>query len=102
MQRGQNQVPGFCGGQGGFARFTIANFSNQNHIRVFTQSGFEAVRKGRYVFSDFALRYGRFFIALDVFNGVFQCNDMSWTRCVDVINHGRQGRGFARTCSAGA
>ncbi len=37
MERAENQVPGFCGNQGGLDGFHVAHFSDQDHVGVLAQ-----------------------------------------------------------------
>ena len=43
MHRTDNQVSGFGGGDRIFDSFQVAHFTDHDHVRVFTQGGFEGV-----------------------------------------------------------
>jgi hypothetical protein len=93
----ENQMPGFGGDQRGFDGFQIAHFADQNHVRVLAQRAAQGFGKRARVNVDFALRDKGFFVFVEKFNRVFDRHDVRIARLIDVIDHRRKRRRFART-----
>ena len=55
MQRAENQVTGFGGGQGEGDGFRVAHLTDQNHVWVFAQGGTQGVGKAVGVLMQLAL-----------------------------------------------
>src|SRR3954447_10671512 len=55
VQRGKYEVSRLGSAQGDLGRFTVADFTNENHVRILSQAIFQAIGKARYVAADFAL-----------------------------------------------
>ena len=59
VQRGEDEVAGLRGGERHLRRVAIADFADQDHIRVLPQAVLQAVGEGQHVDADFALRDDR-------------------------------------------
>src|SRR6202167_825360 len=101
VQGGQNQVAGFggqdCGGDG----FQVAHFADEDDVRVLTKCGAQRGGEGRGVHFHFALIDETLFIAVQIFDRVFNGDDVLGAQRIDAVDHGRQRGGFAGTGGAG-
>ena len=84
-------MSGFGGQKGGFDGFQLAHLAHQNHVRVLPQDGAEAVGEGAGILTHLPLVDGAFVALIDVFDGVFQRNDMLGVPVVDDIQQAGQG-----------
>ena len=101
MQRAENQVTGFGGGQGEGDGFRVAHLTDQNHVWVFAQGGTQGVGKAVGVLMQLALVDERLFALVDELNRVFDGQNVCRLGFVDVVDHRRQRGGFTRTGRAG-
>ncbi|SKN50460.1 Uncharacterised protein [Mycobacteroides abscessus subsp. massiliense] len=101
MQRAENQVTGFGGGQGEGDGFRVAHLTDQNHVWVFAQGGTQGVGKAVGVLMQLALVDERLFALVDELNRVFDGQNVGRLGFVDVVDHCRQRGGFTRTGRAG-
>ena len=101
MQRSQDQMPGLGRGDGERDRFQIAHLADHDHVRIFaeraTQSGCERAR----VRVHFALRDVTTFRLQDVFNRIFQRDDVFAPLQIHLLDKRGQGGGFAAPHRAG-
>ena len=101
VQGSEDQVARFSSLDGGGDGFEIAHFTDQNHVRILTQSAAERFGEGRNVAADFTLGDDRFFVLVVILEGIFRGDDVAFKVDVDVIDHGSEGGGFAGACWAG-
>ena len=78
-------------------RLEVTDFAHQEHVRVLTESGTQCVRIRKRIHADFTLRDNRHVVAVQVFDRVFDRNDVHRFRLVDVIQHGSKRRRLTRT-----
>src|ERR1017187_4745595 len=97
VQRGENQVAGERRLHGDLRRFLVADFADENHVRVMTQNRTQPARK----------REAGLFVDLDlidalelVFNRVFNRDDFA-DGIVDRVQRGVERGGFAAARRAG-
>ena len=101
MQGAEYQVAGFGGGKRQADGFRIAHLAHQNHVRVFTQRGFQGVGKAVGVFVQLTLVNQCFFALVYKLDRVFDGEDVRGLGFVDVVDHGCQRGGLAGTGRAG-
>ena len=94
-------MTGFGGLDGGLERKAVAHFADQDHIRVFAHHGPDAVLKRIAVQADLALVDERLFVHVGEFDRIFDRHDMHVLALIDLFEHGRDRRGFARAGDAG-
>src|SRR5277367_709384 len=102
VQGGQHQVAGFGGQDGGGDGFQVAHFADQDDVRVLAQCSAQRGGEGRGVHFHFALVDETFFIAVQIFDRVFDGDDVLGAQRIDAVNHGGERRGFAGTGGAGS
>ena len=98
MQRSEHQVTGFSRGQCQADRFEVAQFADENDVRVFTQRRTQGIREGVCLWADLALVDQAFLGVVYEFDRVFDRQDMRMLVFVDVVDHRRQRRRFAGAC----
>src|SRR5580658_6189665 len=101
VQRGQNQVAGFGSKNGGGDGFQVAHFADQDDVRVLTKCSAQRGGEGRGVHFHFALIDEAFFIAVQIFDRVFDGDDVLGAQRIDAVNHGGERGGFSGTGGAG-
>ena len=101
VQRAQDEVAGFCGGQADFDGFAIAHFADENHLRRLAQGGAQTRGKGTEVASHFTLVEGCLSLRMNEFDRIFQRDDVDGLCFVQFIQQRGQGRGFSRSGCAG-
>jgi len=101
VQGSKNKVSGLgcphCGCDG----LLVSHFSNEHYIGVLPHQGAEGVIPVDHVNPDFPLGDDGFFIDVEVFDGVFNGNNMLCACAVDMVDHGGDGRCFAAAGWAG-
>ena len=101
MQGGKHQMTGFRGGKGGFDGIEVPHFADEDHIRVLTEDGPEAVGIGAGIGPDLPLVDDAFVRGVHILDGVLQGDDMGLTGMVDPVQHGSQGGGLTGAGFAG-
>ena len=101
MQSRQHQVTGFGRGQSGADGFNVAHFSDQNHVGVLTQRIFERGSESHGVGVQFALFYQRHDVVMNVFDRVFDGDDVFCGGPVDQIDQTGQSGGFSASGRSG-
>src|SRR3984957_15586211 len=93
VQGGQHQVAGFGGENRGGNGFQVAHFADQNDVRVLTQSSAQRGGERGGVDFDFALVDETFFVAVQIFDRVFDGDDVLGAQRIDAVDHrGERGR----------
>lgn len=100
MEGGQDEVAGICGAHGGAEAGGVAHFADHDDIGVLAEHVFEPHGEGEGIEADFALFDGALVIVEDIFDGVFERDDVLFEVGVDVLDHGGEGCGFTATCGA--
>ena len=94
MHGGKDKVPRHGGGDGGLHGFHVPHFAYDDDVRVFPQGaaqGFGKHSSG----GQFPLGEPAEIVVEEVFDGIFQRQDMAAGGVVDVIEHGGKRGGFA-------
>src|SRR6185369_8758097 len=77
-------------GYSSFHRICVTNFTDENHIWCLSHGTLQCSMKGMGVEPNFSLINDRLLMGMDVFNGVFDCNDMARTSHVTMVDHCRK------------
>jgi hypothetical protein len=101
VERAQNQVAGFRRAQGDFHRVAVAHFADENHLGRLAQRGAQTVRVGIEIHSEFALVERGLLVLVQIFDRVFQRDDVDRLGAVDLVENGRERGGFAGAGRAG-
>src|SRR6266404_359298 len=102
VERPENQVPGFRGGDGGVDGFQIAHFTHQDHVRVLPQHAPQSLGEVRHVHADFALGDERLLVFVIIFDRVFDGDDVRFIALfIDDVDHRSQRSGLAGAGGAG-
>src|SRR5580704_8146047 len=101
VQSGQHQVAGFGCENGGGDGFEVAHFADQDDVRVLTKRGAQRGGERCGVHFHFALIDETFFIAVQIFDWIFDGDDVLGAQRIDAVNHGCQRGGFSGTSGAG-
>ena len=96
MQRTKHQVAGFRGGHGQAYGFQIAHFTDQDHVRVFTQGTTQSILERQGMRADFALIDQTLFAFMHEFDWVFHGQDVAQFFLVTLVDHRSQRSGFSR------
>ena len=91
MERGDDEVARFGGGHGDLDRFVVAHFADEDHIGRLAQGGAE---RGDVVFGvvgDLALADDALFVAVQIFDRVFERDDVAAAVGVDAVDDAADG-----------
>src|SRR5580692_815272 len=101
VQGGQNQMAGFgCENRGGNG-FEVAHFADQNDVGILTQGSAQRGGERSGVDFDFALIDETFFVAVQIFDRVFDGDDVLGAQRVNAVDHRGERRRFSGTGGAG-
>ncbi len=101
VQGAEHQVTGLGRGHGQTNGFQIAHLAHQYDVRVFPQRRAQGVAEALGVAVHFPLVYQAAFVFVHEFDGILDGEDVVMEVLVDVVDHGRQGSGLARTGRTG-
>src|SRR5258705_8210382 len=101
VERRKNQVAGFGRFEGDFDGFAIAHFADKDDFGSLTECAAKRSRKRRRIAVEFALVNGRFFVAMEKFDGVFNGEDVEGFFLVHSVDDGGKSGGFAGAGGAG-
>ncbi len=101
VQRGENQVSGFGSGHRYLYGFIISHFSKQNHIRALAQGSPQSRNIAVGIGADLPLADNALFMLVQIFQRVFQRDNMFLEISVDIVNHTGQRRGLSASGGAG-
>ena len=100
VERREDEVAGFGGGQRGLDRGEVTHLADQDDVRVLTQDGAQALCVGLRVGADLALIDDALVRCVDVLDRILQRDDVLVPRVIDLVENRRQrrrltGAGFA-------
>ena len=95
MDGREDQMSGFRRGQHGGNGLNVAHFPDHDHIGVLTERKFERRGETQRVRMQFPLFHHRTFVAMDIFDRIFDRNDFGISPAVDLVDQTGQGGGFA-------
>lgn len=101
VQRRQHQMAGFRRGKRQADGRSIAQLTQQDHVRILPQGGAQRAIKAVAVAADFTLLDQRAPAVMNKLDRIFQRENMPPLVPVDLVDHRRQGGGFAAAGSAG-
>lgn len=101
VEGGEDEVSGFGEGEGEGDGFDVAHFPDHNDVGGLAEDAEEGLVKGVCVFEDFALVDDAVAVPVEVFDGIFEADDVGIAMFVDVIDHRGEGGGFATACGSG-
>src|SRR5664279_1428925 len=102
MQRAEHQVAGFRGGQRQADRLEIAHFADQDRIRVLAQGRAQGVREAERMRTDLALVDQALLRFVHELDRIFDREHVAELVLVEMVDHRRERRRFARAGRAGA
>ena len=91
MQRRDHQVTGFRSLHCRLDRLGVAHFTNEDHIGILTQRRAETDAKTLGVHPHFPLRHRTLQVAVHMFNGVLQREDVLLMGIINGVHHRRHG-----------
>lgn len=101
MERAENQVTGFRSGKGELDRFQVAHFSDHDDVWIFPERTTEGFCEGLGVGMDFALVDLAAFRFENVFDRIFEREDVVFAVFVDEIDKSGERGGFSGTDGTG-
>ena len=81
--------------KGGRDGLIIPHLSYQDHIRIFTQSTSQRIRKASHIFTHFSLVNQRFLTLIFVLDRIFDRNNMPVAVLIHMFDHRRKCRGLS-------
>ena len=94
-------MAGFGGEHRGGDRFQVAHFADEDDVRILTKCGAQRGREGRCVHFHFALVDETFLVAVQIFDRVFNGDDVLGAERIDAVDHRGQRGGLTGTGGAG-
>ena len=86
MKAGKNQMSGFSSSHGSLDSLVVTHFSKKDHIGALTQGGTQGNQIIGSIRTDLALADNAFVMSVQVFQRVFQRDDMSFTAVIDLVD----------------
>ncbi|MNR53344.1 hypothetical protein D3C85_1733450 [compost metagenome] len=83
-------MPGVGKRQGMLHGFAVADFADQHHVRRLTQGIFQRGMETAGIDADLTLVDDRLFVPMDVFDRVFDGDDMAAAVAVAIVDQCRQ------------
>ncbi len=94
-------MTGFGRRKCGFRGFKVTHLTNQNDIGILSQRAFKRNGEAVGIEPDLTLIDDALAVAVQIFDRVFDGDDMFGALTVDVVEHCRQGGRFSGACCAG-
>ena len=101
VQGGKGQVTGFGDTQRRLDRLQIAHLTDQHDVGVLTQRGPQCGRKGHRIGMQLALIDQAALVRMQVFDRIFDRDDVFMALSVDLVDHRRDRRRLTGTGRAG-
>ena len=101
MKAGKNQMSGLSSSHGSLDSLVVTHFSKKDHIRALTQGGTQGNQIIGSIRTDLALADNAFVMSVQVFQRVFQRDDMPFAAVIDFVDdtsHGGRFSASGRTC----
>ena len=95
MQGAKHQVTGLGGFQGCGEGLLVADFADQDHIRVFAQGSTKGLIEHLGVLAHFPLANQGLLAVVHKLHRILDRQDVAGHGAVDVVDHGGQGGAFA-------
>ena len=100
VQRGEHQVTGERGGDCGADRGEVAHFSDDDDVGTFAHGAVQGEAEAVGIAVQLPLGDEAFGVVVQIFDRVFQCEDVLAEVGVDVVEHGAHRGGFTVACGA--
>ena len=84
------QMSGFSKTENRFGSLFVADFSNEDNIRIFAHSCSKRIRKRSSIVTDFPLRNQAFFRLKNKFNRIFYGNNIFSSGFIDMFEHSHE------------
>ena len=101
MQGGQHQMAGLSGAHRDADGIHVPHFTDKNHVGIFAQRRPQSIGEAAAVGADFPLIDQAFLVAMQIFDGIFQCDDVAGLLLIDLIDHRGHRRRLAAAGRAG-
>ena len=101
MEGRDNEVSSFRESEYRRDGLLIAHFSYDEDIRIFSRGISDRLVEARYMFSDLFLVYEAFIIFDDVFDRIFDGDDMPVVVLIEIVHHRHQGCRLTTSCPSG-
>ena len=101
VQRGEREVAGLRDRQRRLDGLDVAHLADEHDVGVLPEKVPQRLREAVGVASDLALVDEAVFVLVDEFDGILDGHDVVVLGCVDVVDHGGEGRGFSGAGGAG-
>jgi hypothetical protein len=95
VEGGDDEVSGFGGVESGECGFGVADFAEEEDVRALAEGGAEGVGEAAAVLADLALGEEGEVVLEEVFDGVFECDDVAGEVLVELLEAARDGGGFS-------
>ena len=101
VERGEDEVAGFGGGEGGGHGFAVAHLADHDDVGILTEDGADGLGEVGSVVAEFDLFDERVAIGVLVLDGIFDGDDVVLAAGVDAIDEGGEGGGFTAAGGSG-
>ena len=101
VKAGEDEVSGLCGGHCGLDRLMVAHLTEQDDIRALAQRSAQCRQIIVCISRDLTLADDAFFMAVQEFEWILQCDDVIFPRGVDAVDQAGESRRFAASGRAG-
>ena len=101
VERGEDEVTGFGGGERGGHGFGVAHFADEDDVGVLAEDGADGLGEGGRVVADLDLLHDGIAVGVLVLDGIFDGDDVVAAAGVDDVDEGGHGGGFAAAGGAG-
>ena len=101
VERGEDQVPGFGGGERDLDGLAVAHLADQNHFWRLPERGAERQREGRRIAVQLALVDGRLLVEVQELDRILDGQDVIGAGLVDQVDDRRERRRLARAGGTG-
>ena len=88
-------MPRVSGGESSHERLAVAHLANHNHVRILAHYVNQGAFKTQGVEANLALFDDGLFVLKNVFDWIFERDDVAFLVLVDVLNHRGQRAGLA-------
>ena len=101
MKAGKNQMSGLSSSHGSLDSLVVTHFSKKNHIRALAQGGTQGNQIIGSIRTDLTLADNAFVMSVQVFQRVFQSDDMSFPAVIDLVDDAGHSCGFSASGRTG-
>jgi hypothetical protein len=95
VQRREHEMACLCRGQGNAHRFGVAHLADYENVRSLPQCGTQRRRKVFGIGSNLNLLKNRLHMSVLVFDGIFNCDNMTRLAAINFMNQSGERCGFS-------